>query len=128
MLNIVHNNVYFVHIAAHYYFLQKQDMMRILFYLSVKKQYICQHIKLWTLVPHLTKAMKQKMYTPNKQQCLQDLQYVYQQTSVTSYTAVPSLVAIFLQLVTIEQDTFPSFNQPLLHFFRSVSNQLLLSF
>ena len=76
MLNIVHNNVYFVHIAAHHYFLQKQDMMRISFYLKLRKQYICHHIKLCKLVPHLTKVMKQKMYTANIQQCLQFLQYV----------------------------------------------------
>ena len=96
MLNIVHNNVYFVHIAAHHYFLQKQDMMRISFYLKLRKQYICYHIKLCKLVPHLTKVMKQKMYTANIQQCLQFLQYVYQQTQAASYTAVPSLVTQFL--------------------------------
>ena len=96
MLNIVHNNVYFVHIAAHHYFLQKQDMMRISFYLKLRKQYICHHIKLCKLVPHLTKVMKQKMYTANIQQCLQFLQYVYQQTQAASYMAVPSLVAQFL--------------------------------
>ena len=96
MLNIVHNNVYFVHIAAHHYFLQKQDMMRISFYLKLRKQYICHHIKLCKLVPHHTKVMKQKMYTANVQQCLQFLQYVYQQTQAASYTAVPSLVTQFL--------------------------------
>ena len=40
--------------------------------------------------------MKQKMYTANIQQCLQFLIYVYQQTHVASYTAVPSLFTPFL--------------------------------